>query len=101
MLAIFFNFIFMAYLSLSLFKEGWIRFLSLHIKPFVLAIFVFAFAYVVLFMLRSFELNLFVTEIIYLLMVFGFLLIILLRFKEQLGISEEIDSVLKAIKSRK
>lgn len=98
LLAIFFNFIFMAYLSLSLFKEGWIRFLTLHIKPFVLAIFVFAFAYVVLFILRFFELNLFLTEIIYLLLVFGFLLIIFLRFKEQLGISDEINSVMKAIK---
>lgn len=100
-LAIFLNFIFMAHLSLSLFKDNWKRFLTLHIKPFLLSIFVLCFAYAILSIIRSLGLNLLLTEIIYLFMVFGFLLIILLRFKKQLGISEEVNSVVKVIKNKK
>ncbi|TYA52225.1 lipopolysaccharide biosynthesis protein [Formosa maritima] len=100
-LAIFINFIFMAYLSLSLLKDDWIRFLKLHIKPFLLSILVLGFAYATLFILRFFDLNLFVTEIIYLFMVLGFLIIIFLCFKQQFGVTEEINSVIKIIKNKK
>ncbi|MFL0352889.1 lipopolysaccharide biosynthesis protein [Xanthomarina sp. GH4-25] len=99
--AIFFNFIFMTHLSLLQFKDTWSKFIKLHLKPLILSVFVFIFAYTTLYVLRSFELNIIVTEIIYLLLVLSFLLIVALRFKGVLGISDEINAVIKKIGKKK
>lgn len=95
--AIFFNFIWMTYLSLLQFKDNGSKFIKLHLKPLLLSIVIFIFAYGVLYVLRSFNLNLIITEIIYLLLVLGFLVIVILRFKNRLGISNEINAILKKI----
>jgi PST family polysaccharide transporter len=97
LIAIFFNFLLMTHLSLLQFKGNWRNFMAIYIKPFVFSVVVFTFSYVVLFVLRSFHLNLIITEIIYLLLVLGFLVIVTLRFKNVLGISNEIDSILSKI----
>lgn len=97
LIAIFFNFILMTHLSLLQFKDNWRKFIVIYIKPLLLSVVVFTFAYTVLYVLRSFNLNLIITEIIYLLLVLGFLVIVTLRFKNVLGISDEINDILKKI----
>lgn len=101
LIAIFLNFVFMTHLSLLQFKDTWSKFIKLHFKPLILSVFVFIFAYITLNTLRSFALNIIVTEIIYLLLVLSFLLIVVLRFKGVLGISDEINAVIKKISKKK
>ncbi|MFT4684254.1 MAG: O-antigen/teichoic acid export membrane protein [Dokdonia sp.] len=98
--AIFLNFLCMTYLSLLQFKDNWSTFIKLHLMPLLLSVVLFVFAYAVLYVLRSFDLNLIITEIIYLLLVLGFLVIIILRYKNALGISNEVNAVLKKIGSK-
>lgn len=96
--AIFLNFVFMTHLSLLQFKETWANFIKIHIKPFILSIFVFVFSYFVLFGLRLLHLNILVTEVLYLFSVFCFTIVIILRFKAALGISNEINAVINKIR---
>ncbi|GAA3777142.1 lipopolysaccharide biosynthesis protein [Corallibacter vietnamensis] len=99
--AIFLNFVFMTHLSLLQFKDYWIKFILLYIKPLILSLVVFAFAYFTLSSLRLLALNIIITEILYLFIVFGFLIIVILWFKNTLGISNEVNLVLKKIKSKR
>tara|TARA_R110002096_G_C14658100_1_gene727270 strand:- start:7099 stop:8562 length:1464 start_codon:yes stop_codon:yes gene_type:complete len=96
-IAILFNFILMTHFSLLQFKGNWRNFMVIYTKPFFFSVVVFTFSYLVLCVLRSINLNLIITEIIYLLLVLGFLVIVTLRFKNVLGVSNEIDSILSKI----
>lgn len=96
--AIFFNFVLMTYLSLKQFNETWSAFIRIHVKPVILTICVFVFAYITLYILRMLSLNIIITEILYLLFVSCFLLIVVLRFKVVLGISEEVNTLIKKIR---
>ena len=98
LIAIFINFFLMTSLSLLQFKDSWIKLIKIYLKPLILSVFVFIFAYITLNVLRSFSLNIIVTEILYLLTVLAFLLIVILRFKEVLGISKEVSGVIKKIR---
>ncbi len=100
LIAIFLNFVFMTNLSLLQFKDSWVKFSLLYVKPLMLSIVVFLIAYFTLYFLRSLALNILITEILYLLIVCGFILILIIYFKNRLGISKEIDDVLKKIRSK-
>lgn len=100
-LAIFLNFVFMTHLSLLQFNENWKNFIKIHIKPLILSLIVFIFAYLVLNGLRKLNLNIIVTEILYLLLVSCFLLIVVLRYKNALNLSDEINAIINKIRKIK
>lgn len=99
--AVLVNFILMSTLSLRQFKDKGRKFLYIHVKPLLFSVVVFLIAYGVLSVIRSFNLSLIITEIIYVAIVFGAVLILILRLQNWLGISKEIDEVFKAIRKKK
>ena len=62
---------------------------------------VFVFSYFVLYFLRTLNLNLILLEIIYIVLVFGFVMFVMIKFKEPLGISNEINAILQKLAQRK
>ena len=94
-IAIFINFLLMTHLTLSRLKEDWSKFFLIHFKPLVAAAVTAVFCAGLLWALRTQDWNLMLTEVIYLVVSIVFLLSLFLRFRRQLGISEEIDMILK------
>ncbi len=101
LISIILNFISMTYLSLLQFKDNGREFIKLHFKPIMLAFVVFVFSYFVLHFLRTLNLNLILLEIIYIVLVFGFVMFVMIKFKEPLGISNEINAILQKLAQRK
>lgn len=100
LISIFINFFFMTNLTLKHINDSWISFIRIHLKPFGLSILVLIYSYGILKFLRSYELNVLLTELLYLFFVLSFIIIIIIKFRKQLGVSEEISMLIDKIKKR-
>jgi PST family polysaccharide transporter len=91
--AIFLNFILMAHLGLSQLNIGWARFLGRHLRAATFALITAAVSYLCITQLRVYVENLYVRELVFLLIIGTFLLLGFYYFRRQLKIEKEVSDI--------